>query len=252
MGPLQPPPLRLLDAPVMSAPSTENVPDAASDSALLRQERACIGFEPFDWPIVAEVTPWVHVAGGWRAEPTRTRGLLSLGAGVDATFGIATFGGGYRMLRLPGASEPVRVSNRHAPAVQLRAGPWLGLETPLDRLRGEGGLSMTLGSTTAYLGSFGTFGLRVGAGYSTIGVPHAVAALGWGARVVPARRATSWSNPACSSWCRPCDPPSVAIASLAFVFASLRRSFDPTQATEVVFGIELGWPPAAGHDLPNG
>ena len=169
-----------------------------------------------------------------RSETGRDRAVASLGAGVEATFGLATFAR---------HSPFVGHDNRDTPGMHLRAGPWIGVETPLDRVRGEGGLSVTLGRSTADMGgALGTFGLRVGAGYSTTGVLDAVGVLSWGARLVPARRASSWKAEGRSTWCAPGDEPWVAIAAMAYLFVSVRRSFDGPRASEFVLGVEGGWP----------
>ena len=133
--------------------------------------------------------------------------------------------------------------DRDTPGMHLRAGPWIGVRNPAHRVRGEGGLSMTLGRSTADMGgALGTFGLRVGAGYSTTGVLDAVGVLSWGARLVPARRASTWKAEGRSTWCAPGDEPWVAIAAVAYLFVSVRRSFDGARASEFVLGVELGWP----------
>jgi hypothetical protein len=167
-------------------------------------------------PAILELGPWWSIGGGVRWEPERP--VFSLGGGLDATFGTAL-----------------------GPAIQggrfeLRAGPWIGFETPLDRFRVEGGLSVGLGQVEH--ARFGTLGLRVGAGYGagyqTGGATHLVAALTYGIRYVQYRARPPRG---------PCDPPSppavVALASGARLFAAVRRGLDESAATEIVFGLEL-------------
>jgi hypothetical protein len=220
-------------APGCSPALAPSAPVVSAHSPIDRQ--ACVGFASFDRPIAIEVAPWLTLGGGWRSEAGRDSAAASLGGGVEATFGLATFA---RHSSFVGHD-----SDRDTPGMHLRAGPWIGFETPLDRVRGEGGLSVTLGPSTADMGgALGTFGLRIGAGYSTTGVLDAVGVLSWGARLVPARRASSWKAQGRTNWCAPGDEPWVAIASVAYLFASVRRSFEPAPASEVVLGVELGWP----------
>jgi len=76
-----------------------------------------------------------------------------------------------------------------------------------------------------------TFGLRAGAGYGSVRVPHAVLQLSWGSRYVDMRR-------------RSTCPAVIAPASGVRIFVAARREFDAAGGLEVTGGIE--WEPLGG------
>jgi hypothetical protein len=166
-----------------------------------------------------QVSPWLGAGGGWRTDGQSTRPLFLAGAGVDGTFAVAT------LFRPP--------TDDNGGSFQLRAGPWIEVNTPLDRVRGEGGLSLIMKQTR--FAAWGTFGLRLGAGDSTLGVPDLVGVLSWGvwgedsnARIAyrDGREVLVAGN-------------TVGLASGMRLFVAVRRDLDPLPATEVAFGIEL-------------
>lgn len=144
-----------------------------------------------------------------------TKPLFSAGAGVDGTFAVAT-------LFCPPTDD-------NGGRFQLRAGPWVEVDTPLDRVRGEGGLSLIMKQTR--FAAWGTFGLRLGAGGSTLGIPDLVGVLSWGI----------WGeeSDAVHGGDYLVSGGAVGIASGARLFVAVRRDLDPLAATEVTFGIEL-------------
>lgn len=181
------------------APAAEVVPGAPGP-------RVCIliAYEKSE-PATLEVGSWVRAGGGWRSRSGD--GVWSFAAGLDGTF------------QLDRGRE-----------YDMRIGPWLGVQTPLDGVRGEGGLALTFGNVRAF-GAAG--GLRVGAGVASNGDAHGVAMLWWGLRVVAARRL---EYGACTA-----PPPAagVAMASGAHLVAAVRRSFDGPAGWETVFGVEI-------------
>jgi hypothetical protein len=187
-------------------------------------------------PAPIEVSPWVQGAAGWRFEPAGTRGSGSVGAGLDLTFGLATFfPSGYGYYRSPKddaerEAELPRDPQQWSDASHLRAGPWVAFETPFDRARGEGGLVFTVGGKRVV--SLATFGLRGGVGYSSAGIAHAIGQLSWGVRYVRMRRYDPHPT-ACK--------PLVATASGLRLFSAVRRELDAAARTELTFGIE--WEP---------
>jgi hypothetical protein len=190
-------------------------------------------------PAPVEMSPWVQAAVGWRFEPTGSRGVASFGAGLETTFGLATIFPSRSRWRLPKGPNDVEDEYPALPrdpvywedAWHLRAGPWLAVETPLDRVRGEGGVALTFGSKRVV--SLSTFGLRVGGGYGSVGVAHATAMLSWGVRYVKMRV----YDPHPLS-CKPV----VAPASGLRLFVGARRELDAAARSELTFGIE--WEPA--------
>lgn len=163
-------------------------------------------------PVPFEVLPWAHAGGGLRTGHLRP--VLSLGGGIDGTFDVAGITGGNLV------------------GMRLRVGPWIGFETPMDQMRGEGGVSVTIGDTAWR--HFGTFGLRLGGGHSTAGAQHLMGQVSWGTRYVPSR---CWSLGTCG------EPDgarhSASMASGARFFAALRRDVGMGGAYDLVFGMEL-------------
>jgi len=173
---------------------------------------------------VLEMAAWLELGGGARIAPSTASARFSVGGGVDATFGVANFGHPEY-----GNGSPFHV----------RVGPWIGLESPLDRVRGEGGLSATLGARGS--SGFGTFGARLGAGYGSAGVPDLVGVLSYGVRYVPGRVR-----------CDPPRTPTFAFASGGRFILAVRKETAGSEAFEMILGVEFEptwlWPP---HDWPN-
>lgn len=181
-------------------------------------EGGCIAIAIQDvTPATFELSPWLFGGGGFRTRDGG--GLGTLGGGADGTFGIATIGSPRAFYGGP---------------VELRAGPWIAIETPFDRVRGEGGLALTVGQVRH--ARWGTFGVRLGAGHDFQDRPHLVGVLTYGVRYVPGRIAEERGA---------CDPPSptpdFALGSGAKVFGALRRPVGTgaEQGFEMVFGVEL-------------
>src|SRR6185369_17496928 len=97
--------------------------------------------------------------------------VASLGGGVEGTFRL-------------GPKEDCTI-DRPCTGWRPRLGPWLGIESTIDRLSGEVGVAMSLAGPRPV--SWSAFGLRAGAGRSTAGATHAIAQLSWGTRFVPMR-----------------------------------------------------------------
>jgi hypothetical protein len=180
-------------------------------------------------PVLFEVTPWLQGAVGGRFAPGDSRVVPSFGAGVDGTFPIASFAPPHYPYCLPDEACP------HLPGPrwflsELRAGPWVALESTVDRARGEGGLALDLGTQMAT--SFSTLGVRAGAGYGSGGVAHVVGEISWGVRYVEMRK----SEPQlfkCAA--------TVAPVSGLRIFTAVRQQLVAPGALEVTMGIE--WEP---------
>jgi hypothetical protein len=178
------------------------------------QDNACYPRPPWK-PVPWEVTPWLDAAGGVRFTSTDTRPVGSLGAGIEATAKVFT-------PQYSDYSLPHRLT-------EVRAGPWLGFESPIDRSRGEAGLAFDWDGREAQMRS--TFGLRAGVGYGSARVAHAVLQLSWGARYVIMRQSSRFLC-----------PPVIALVSGVRVFVAARREFDAAALFELTAGIE--WDPA--------
>lgn len=170
-------------------------------------------------PATFELSPALDVGVAARSSEASTRGRFSLGAVVEGTFRLTNWDGQRR-----GGGD----------AFEVRAGPWLGFETPLDVVRGEGGLAMTFGQIQH--ARWGTFGLRLGAGRGSDAENHVVGTLTWGVRYVPGRIHPEYG--ACSA---PSEPRAFALVSGARLFATLRESLAPSfgDRYEIVAGIEF-------------
>ncbi len=116
-----------------------------------------------------EVSPWTGWAAGaaWNRGESSGRFLFNLG--IDATTRVVTF------------PTWLRGSNG-----ELRLGPWAEFSLPLDiRPFAEGGLSVV--GTQVTHASWGTYGLRIGAGGGPDVGNHLVVTAWGGVRYVPAR-----------------------------------------------------------------
>jgi hypothetical protein len=212
------------EAPAGAQPNAPVEPTPVSPATTIRPEVACTGGAlAYERPAaVFQVSPWLHAGGGWRSDDRGATALFSAGGGVDGTFAVAT------LFRSP--------EDDNGGPFQLRAGPWMGLESPLDRLRGEGGLSLTLKQTR--VAWWGTLGLRLGGGYSTREVPNVVGVLSWGVWGEP-QVYSYWDGPWCSVPPGPPNPPEVGFASGVRFFVSFRRELHSLPASEVAFGVEF-------------
>lgn len=154
-----------------------------------------------------EVGPWLGWAAGVEWAGGRQRDVLSLNAGLDTTAAVSQLGGGY------------------GGTVEVRLGPWVAFESPLDRkASGEGGLTMIV--TQSRHASWGTYGLRVGAGHGADRATHLVATLWGGVRYVPMRAGEVPSGP-------------IAKATGVRIVATYRTTVTPIEAAALVFGIEF-------------
>jgi len=120
--------------------------------------------------------------------------------------------------------------------IQLRLGPWLAFETPLDRWRGEGGLSLALRQER--FEAWGTLGLRLGAGLDDLTRRYWVGVLSWGLYGERPRQT-------CGGTCPGSNPPSppkpsaptFGITEGVRLYAALRR--EAVLGNEWTFGVEL-------------
>jgi hypothetical protein len=179
-------------------------------------------------PAPIEIAAWVAGGGGVRLEP-HTRAVATLGAGVESTFPVADLGPRDSGYRLP--DEPPRPW--HDPAwvpTHLRAGPWLAIESTIESVRGEGGLSLDLGGWRA--ASFSSFRLRGGAGGGSEGSLYAVGELSWGVRYAEMRKTENFPEKC---------PALVAPVAGLRVFTAVRQELRAPYALELTMGIE--WEP---------
>src|SRR5258708_10383886 len=99
------------------------------------------------------------MGGGWSSDGA----IASFSAGTDATIAVVT------LFQPPGDNGG---------KIRVRIGPWLGVETPLHRIRYEGGLSIAL--RQEHFEAWGTLGLRGGAGVDHRGIGHWGGVVSWG------------------------------------------------------------------------
>ena len=181
------------------------------------QERSCSLLAINDVsPASFELSPLLQAGGGFRSTPQDERALLSLAGGLEGTFGLAGVGS----------------ARQYGGPVEFRIGPWLGVETPLDGVRGEGGLALSLGQVQH--ARWGTFGLRLGGGHDFAERTHLVGVFTYGVRYVPHRVGPTRGV---------CDPPTpvpaFAFGSGARLFTALRKPVEVASGYELVFGIEF-------------
>jgi hypothetical protein len=120
---------------------------------------------------------------------------------------------------------------------ELRVGPWVSAVTRSEGGLVEGGLKLHFGGV--YHASFGTWDLRLGAGYGAFDperTPHVTATLAYGVRSVRARYAKDRVDFYLDE---PPRPASFAEASVARPFLTLRRAFDDAANRELSLGVEL-------------
>jgi hypothetical protein len=118
---------------------------------------------------------------------------------------------------------------------EVRLGPWVVGATRRDGGLVEAGLKLHFGGV--YHASFGTWDVRAGGGYGAFPderAPHLSATLAYGVRGVLARHI---DRRQCED--APIMAESIAEATVARAFVTLRHGYDDHRAREVVFGVEL-------------
>lgn len=155
-----------------------------------------------------EVGPWTGWAAGpaWHHGAPEGRFLFNLG--LDATARVTTF---HSWLR----GSPV----------ELRLGPWAELSLPCDvRPFGEAGLSLV--ATQVTHASWGTYGIRVGAGTGPDVGKHLVVTAWGGVRYVPARSEAGPSG-------------RFSKATGVRIIATYRAGLDEREPGSLLFGVEF-------------
>jgi hypothetical protein len=155
-----------------------------------------------------EIGPWTGWAAGaaWQRGAPEARFLFNLG--LDATTRISTF---YSWLR----GSPV----------ELRLGPWAELSLPCDvRPFAEAGLSLV--ATQVTHASWGTYGVRLGAGSGPDVGRHLVVTAWGGVRYVPARREREPSG-------------RFSKATGVRIIGTYRAGLDGREPGSLLFGVEL-------------
>ena len=207
-------------AEVAPAPEVRPAPD--------QQQRVCIDLAICRRKAAAliQIAPWLGLGGGWRGN----HALATFSAGTDATIAVVSL---------------FQPPYNNGGELRLRLGPWAALETPLDRLRGEGGLSLALRQER--FEAWGSFGLRGGVGTDTRGATYWVASASWGIYGEKVRDEPCWG--ACEPKPPPRQPATFGLADGVRFFVSLRRELD-RPLNEWTFGLELQpawlWPLPAG------
>ena len=170
--------------------------------------------------------PWCV---GWRFASADSHVVPSFGAGVDGTFPITSFAPVDYPYCLPDGPCPHLPGPRWFMS-ELRAGPWVGFESTVDRARGEGGIALDLGGQMG--ASFSTLGVRAGAGYGSGNVAHLVGEIPWGVRYVEMRKSEPQLGKCAAT---------IAPVSGLRVFTAVRREFEASGALEITTGVE--WEP---------
>jgi hypothetical protein len=176
----------------------------------------------FSRPARLEWSAWLGGGAGWT--DAGSTGALRVGAVAD--FSVARFGRVY-----------------DGGAVELRLGPWLGVDALPDAQVIEAGPSLDLGTTGA--DPWGELGLRLGAGVERVRDTDAAratlsATLTWGHRYTPARQSegggcvggehleiVEWGD----------APHPAARSQVARGFATWR--VDSERASTLLFGVEV-------------
>jgi hypothetical protein len=163
-------------------------------------------------PAVLELGQWLRVGYTRRWNPNSAENRLSLGAGVNTTFQVGVIG--------------------HE---EVRLGPFVAVESPLDRFRGEGGLELALQREDEMRDHLSS-ALEFGAGVDDRGVPHAVGTFAFGLRYVKAR----YSEYGCG---HPKEPPAgFGLASSFRLFVTYRQELRDEAVRELSFGVDFGVP----------
>ena len=214
-------------AEVAPAQALERELALASEDAMVRTCTLELHCQPRLAALI-QVSPWLGLGGGWRAG----NALATFSAGADATVVVA------RLFQPPGGDNGGKL--------RLRLGPWVGLETPLNRWRGEGGLSLALRQERWE--AWGSFGIRGGVGTDTHGIKYWVAAASWGIYGEELDDDACWG--ACDARPPPAKPAAFGVTDGFRFFASLRRELDHP-VNEWTFGVEFQpawfWPLGDGY-----
>jgi hypothetical protein len=163
-------------------------------------------------PAKLELGPSLRIGYTRRWDPDSAENRLSLGASVNTTFALGVIG--------------------HE---EVRLGPFVGIESSLDRFRGEGGLELALQRADDMSDDLSA-ALAFGAGVDDRGVPHGVATLSFGHRYVKERYS---EHGACTA---PDPPASFGLASTFRLFVTYRQEFRERAMRELSAGLEFGIP----------
>ena len=216
-------------------PSAEVSPAQAPERELERESQATLfttctmelHCQPKPAALI-QVSPWLGLGGGWRAG----RALATFSVGADATVAVAS------LFQPPGGDNGGKL--------RLRLGPWIGRETPLNRWRGEGGLSLALRQER--FEAWGSFGIRGGVGTDTRGVTYWMTAASWGIYGEPLSDDACWG--ACDRRPPRAKPSAFGLTDGFRFFAALRRELNQP-VNEWTFGVEFQpawlWPLAPGY-----
>jgi hypothetical protein len=157
-----------------------------------------------------EIGPWLGSAGGVRWGGGKDRDVLSLSIGIDATSVIGTVGN----------------LNQYGGRYEFRMGSWAAYDLLWEPGGvGEGG-ALFLFTQTQHA-QWGTFGVRVGAGYGGDHASHLVVTFTGGVRYVPDRTSSSG------------DEGRFARATGVRIIATIRRSLDRPEDVALIAGVEL-------------
>jgi hypothetical protein len=165
-------------------------------------------------PTPFEIAGWLHAGGGLGRRGGGTDAIASLGGGAEGTF------------RLGSAADCTL--DRPCTGWRTRLGPWIGVDSSIDRARGEAGATFSLAGPRAV--SWSAFGLRAGVGRGTSGTTHAVAQISWGTRFVPMRRTYVYESVPCRAV--------IAPTSGLRLFVAARRELDANESFDFTIGLE--------------
>lgn len=178
-------------------------------------------------PACAEWAWWVSGGGSSirRVDRERdARAYATFAIGTELTFGVLRYHG-----------FPSGAYGGARGLAEVRAGPWIAAATRSSGALVEGGVKVHDGGT--FHPSWGTFDLRVGAGYGRWPegrAPHVNVTLGYGVVSVLARY-RDWGYGSAQGL--PPDP--LAVSTVARVVLTVRRTIERESAAEVFVGVEL-------------
>lgn len=157
-----------------------------------------------------EIGPWLGSAGGIRWGGGKDRDVASLSIGMDATAVVGTVGS----------------LNHYGGRYEFRMGSWAAYDLLWEPGGvGEGG-ALFLFTQTQHA-QWGTFGVRIGAGYGGDHASHLVVTLTGGVRYVPDRVSGQG------------EEGRFARATGVRIIASFRRSLDRADDAAIIAGIEF-------------
>jgi hypothetical protein len=180
--------------------------------------QACIAI------LLRESTPasleWSYwIAGGGGLDSTGSGDRFGvLGAGIEATTGIAQLGRKYQ----------------YGGPFEFRGGPWWNITSDFSGVRAEGGYVLSFGQV--YHAQWGTYALRIGGGIGddSLGLsPHFVATLTGGVRLASERYS---ARGACDP--KP-TPKALGMADNVRLFATARSTLADGAPWQFTFGVEL-------------